>query len=154
MNPRSLLTAALFCSGALATTLLAAPALAADVGVSVSIGQPGFYGRIDVGEAPRPRVLYRQPVVIERVQVEEEPIYLHVPPGHARRWRHHCHEYDACGRRVYFVRDDWYNNYYAPRYRERHHDHGDDDSHHDRRHDRRDDRDDDHHHDRDDRDHN
>lgn len=25
------------------------PALAADVGVSVNIGQPGFYGRLDTG---------------------------------------------------------------------------------------------------------
>ena len=29
-------------------------ATAADVGVSVTVGQPGFYGRIDVGNVPQP----------------------------------------------------------------------------------------------------
>src|SRR2546425_10235251 len=33
-------------------------------------------------------------VVAEPVQ----PIYLHVPPGHAKHWRKHCHEYNACDR--------------------------------------------------------
>jgi hypothetical protein len=125
MNANKLLIATLLSGGAFATALFAAPALAADV--SVSIGQPGFYGRIDIGGAPQPRTVYRQPVVVERVQVEEEPIYLRVPPGHARHWRDHCREYDACGRRVYFVRDDWYNDVYAPQYREHHGEgHGDD----------------------------
>jgi len=53
-------------------------ALAADVGVSVQIGEPGFYGRIDIGNAPPPRLIYRQPVVIQPapVAVMEEPILL------------------------------------------------------------------------------
>ncbi len=95
-------------------------AFAADVGVSVSIGQPGFYGRIDIGDYPQPRVIYREPRVIEHVVVRE-PIYLHVPPGHAKNWRKHCHKYDACGERVYFVQDSWYNQVYVPHYQERHH---------------------------------
>ena len=37
------------------------PALAADVGVSVHVGQPGFYGRIDIGNFPPPRLLYPRP---------------------------------------------------------------------------------------------
>ena len=45
----------------------ALPALAADVGVSVSVGQPGFYGRIDIGNAPPPVLIYPQPVVIQKV---------------------------------------------------------------------------------------
>jgi hypothetical protein len=36
-----------------AACVLAAPAVAADVGVSVSVGQPGFYGRVDVGASRR-----------------------------------------------------------------------------------------------------
>lgn len=98
------------------------PAQAADVGVSVSIGQPGFYGRIDIGDYPypQPRVIYRQPRVIERVYVEREPIYMRVPPGHAKNWRKHCHQYGACGERVYFVQDSWYNHEYVPRYQEQH----------------------------------
>jgi len=100
----------------------AAPALAADVGVSVSVGQPGFYGRIDVGNFPQPQLIYPQPVLIQRVPVAvaPQPIYLRVPPGHAKNWRKHCYKYDACSQPVYFVRDDWYNNVYVPRYRTLH----------------------------------
>ena len=95
-------------------------ALATEVGVSVTVGQPGFYGRIDIGNFPQPRLIYAQPVVIAPVRVVEpaSPIYLHVPPGHAKNWRKHCQKYDACGRPVYFVQDDWYNNVYVPEYSE------------------------------------
>jgi hypothetical protein len=106
----------------------AAPAFAADVGVSINIGQPGFYGQIDIGNVPQPRLVYPQPVVIQRSPefVSAPPIYLHVPPGHEKHWTKHCAEYNACGRRVYFVRDDWYNNEYVPRYRHGGGDHGGD----------------------------
>ncbi|MDP1862748.1 MAG: hypothetical protein Q8K52_02445 [Thiobacillus sp.] len=107
---------------AAAFTLAAAvPALAADVGVSISIGDPGFYGRIDIGDYPQPRLIYREPRVIYR-EAAREPIYLRVPPGHAKNWRKHCRKYDACGERVYFVQDSWYNQVYVPRYQERHDD--------------------------------
>ncbi len=112
----------------MAATLVAisvAPSHAADVGVSVSIGQPGFYGQIDIGDYPRPRVIYEEPVIIERRRVVEQPVYIRVPPGHRKDWKRYCGRYGACGRPVYFVRDDWYNNDYAPRYRERHGDHDD-----------------------------
>ena len=106
----------------IALTLLvsAAAAQAADVGVSVSVGQPGFYGHIDIGDFPRPQVIYAKPIVVKppRVRVVEEPIYLHVPPGHAKKWSKHCHKYDACGRPVYFVKDRWYNDVYAARHKE------------------------------------
>lgn len=102
-----------------ALAALAAPTLAADVGVSVSIGQPGFYGQIDIGNYPRPQVIYAEPVVVQRVPVGvvRQPVYLHVPPGHAKNWSKHCYRYDACGRPVYFVQDRWYNEVYVPRYR-------------------------------------
>lgn len=98
------------------------PALAADVGVSVSIGQPGFYGRLDIGNFPQPQVIYRQPIIVERVAIERPPIYLRVPPGHAKHWKKHCHEYNACGERVLFVQDSWYDHEYVPRYQEQHRD--------------------------------
>jgi hypothetical protein len=114
-------------------------ALAADVGVSVNVGQPGFYGRIDIGDYPYPRpiVIYPQPRIVERVYVEREPIYLRVPPGHAKNWGKHCYKYNACGERVYFVQDSWYNREYVPHYREYHRDRGDDryDEYRDERHD-------------------
>lgn len=116
----------LLCAAILAAA--ATPALATDVGVSVTIGQPGFYGRIDLGDYPRPELVYAEPVVIQAVPVGvvRRPIYLHVPPGHAKNWRKHCRAYGACGRPVYFVRDNWYNDVYVPRYRERHGDRHDD----------------------------
>ena len=98
----------------------AIPAYAADVGVSLSIGQPGFYGQIDIGNYPQPQLIYAQPVLIEPTPVYGPPVYLHVPPGHARHWAQHCAEYGACGRHVYFVRDTWYNGVYVPEYQRRH----------------------------------
>lgn len=100
---------------------VAAPAMAADVGVSISIGEPGFYGQIDIGNAPRPSVIYAQPIVVQRTpRYVEAPLYLRVPPGHAKKWSKHCRSYNACDRKVYFVQDGWYNNVYAPHYRTQH----------------------------------
>ncbi|CAG9932294.1 hypothetical protein [Candidatus Nitrotoga arctica] len=47
-----------------ARVLITAPTLAADVGVSVNIGQPGFYGRIDIGNYPQPQLIYPASVMI------------------------------------------------------------------------------------------
>ena len=62
----------------LAASLLAlsSAAFASDVGVSINIGQPGFYGRIDIGDYPQPQVLYREPVIVQRPvrYVESAPI--------------------------------------------------------------------------------
>ena len=102
-----------------------APAMAADVGVSVSVSQPGVYGRIDIGNFPQPAVVVAQPVVIQqpRVVVAQpvQPVYMWVPPGHQKHWGKHCHEYNACGVPVYFIKDEWYQQNVM---RERH---GDDD---------------------------
>jgi hypothetical protein len=91
---------------------------AVDVGVSISIGQPGYYGQIDIGGYPQPRLVYAQPWIVERAQVRRPPIYLHVPPGHAKNWKKYCHEYNACGEQVYFVQDNWYSREYVPHYQE------------------------------------
>lgn len=100
------------------TSLIAGSAYAADVGVSVSVGQPGFYGQINIGSAPPPKLIYSKPIVIHPGphRVAEEPIYLHVPPGHAKHWDKKCAKYNACGRPVYFVQESWYNNVYSPHY--------------------------------------
>ena len=109
-------------------------AIAADVGVAIDIGQPGFYGRIEVGNSPRPALIYAQPVVIQRApDYAAAPVYLRVPPGHAKKWAKHCAEYNACGQKVYFVQDNWYNTVYAPNYHAKHDnhhgDHGDHEDH-------------------------
>ncbi|MDH0866868.1 hypothetical protein [Mitsuaria sp. GD03876] len=110
-------------AAALVAGALAAPAaFAGDVGVSISVGQPGFYGRIDVGNV-RPDVIYAQPMMIERVYEPAPPLYLRVPPDHYRYWARHCGYYRACGRPVYFVREDWYSRTYAPAYYGRPHVH-------------------------------
>jgi len=126
-------------AAAVAAAAITTPALAADVGVSVSIGQPGFYGRLDIGDFPQPVVIYPQPMIIERGPMNRPPIYLRVPPGHAKHWSKNCHKYNACGERVFFVQDNWYNREYVPRYQEQHRDRRDD-----RRDERMDDRRDDH----------
>ena len=119
---------------------LAHGAAQAGVNVSVGVNQPGFYGRVVVGDH-RPPVIYQQPVIIQSspVAVVQQPIYMHVPPGHYKRWSRYCGRYGACGQPVYFVQD-------APRpvvihdrggrHWDRHdHRHG---HRHDRRHDRHD----------------
>lgn len=51
--------------------------------------------------------------------IVRRPIYLHVPPGHAKDWRKHCSKYGACGRPVHFVQERWYNEVYVPQQRSR-----------------------------------
>jgi hypothetical protein len=106
---------------AAAFLMASAPALAADVAFSMSVGEPGFYGSIDISNYPRPRLVTAQPVIIQPVVgVAPPPVYMRVPPGHAKRWGKYCHEYRACARPVLFVTDDWYERTYVPQYREKH----------------------------------
>lgn len=112
-------------------------AQAQNVSVSAVItGQvvPGVYGQVVIGNAPPPPVVYQQPMIVQPPPVvvgapPVEPIYLHVPPGHAKNWRKHCHEYHACDRPVYFVRSAEYEPGFDRERWERehghdHHDHG------------------------------
>ena len=107
-------------SAALAASFFTHTALAADVGISVSIGQPGFYGQLDIGDYPQPALIYPHPRVMYRSAMGRPPIYLRVPPSHAKNWRRHCREYNACGEQVYFVQDGWYDSEYVPRYQKQH----------------------------------
>lgn len=92
---------------------LAIPVQAADVGVSISISQPGVHGRIDIGRFPQPVLVMPQPVVVAAptVVVQREPVYLWVPTDHRRNWKRHCKQYGACGVPVYFVQDRWYRDH-------------------------------------------
>lgn len=103
---------------ALLAIVAAGPALAGDVSASIGISQPGFYGQIDIGDRPRPAVIYAQPVIVQPPPrtVVRQPVYLRVPPGHYKHWSQHCAAYGACGRPVYFVREDWYQTQYLPHY--------------------------------------
>ncbi len=94
--------------------------LAVDVGLSITVGQPGFYGRIDIGNIAAPRLIFEKPTLIVALAagVRPQPVYLHVPLGHAKKWDKHCHTYNACGQPVYFVQNDWYSDVYVPHARE------------------------------------
>ncbi|OWW20789.1 hypothetical protein [Noviherbaspirillum denitrificans] len=97
----------------LAILLLASVAAGAHAtNVSLSVGgevAPGVYGRVDIGNTPPP-VLYAQPMIITRPvrAVAVQPVYMHVPPGHAKHWSKHCHKYNACAQPVYFVKSAEY----------------------------------------------
>lgn len=116
---------------AVAALLLAGlgTASAGDAYVSATVSgvvAPGVYGRIDIGNAPPPPVLYAQPVIISRpaVVVPQQPLYLYVPPGHAKNWRKHCAHYNACGQPVYFVNADNRGRYVYPGRGQGHRDEG------------------------------
>ena len=99
---------------------MAAHAGTPSVSVTVS-GEvaPGVYGEVQVGNAPPPPVVYAQPVIIapsaHHDHDEGRPMYLHVPPGHAKNWARHCREYNACNRQVYFVKSAEYEPGYNAR---------------------------------------
>jgi hypothetical protein len=100
---------------------------------------PGVYGQVAVGNGPPPPVVYAQPMIVQPSPVivgaaPLEPIYLHVPPGHARNWRKHCHEYHACERPVYFVKSAEYEPGYRPEHEHHEHGHHHDDDHGDHDH--------------------
>ena len=83
----------------------AAPAQAAEAGISIQISPPGVFGRIDISGLPQPRIVLPRPVVVAgplpvpppppgvRVDVPRPapvvtapppPVYMWVPPGHRR----------------------------------------------------------------------
>ena len=105
---------------ALGLAALSTPLLATSVGVSISVGDPNYYGRIDVGSLPPPALVYAEPIQVRPapIGVVATPVYLRVPPGHAKHWRKHCASYGACGQPVYFVQDRWYSETYVPYYRQ------------------------------------
>ena len=125
---------------------------AGDLGINIILsGQvaPGVYGQVQLGNTAPPPLVYAQPMLIEPQEAPPPPVYLHVPPGHARNWRKHCREYNACNRPVYFVRSAEYEPDYARNHGHDRDDHRHDDDHgrgHDHDHDR--DHDHDHDHDR------
>lgn len=101
-----------FIRGAAAALLLLAAAGGANAQtyINATVGgelAPGVYGRINIGNAPPPPLLYAEPVIIHRpaVVVPRSPIYLYVPPGHAKNWGKHCARYNACSQPVYFVQE-------------------------------------------------
>jgi hypothetical protein len=103
--------------------LLSAGAASHAGGVDIRVmlsGQvvPGVYGQVNIGNESPPPVVYAQPMLIEPQRAPPPAIYLHVPPDHAKNWRKHCHEYNACNRPVYFVRSREYDPEYQRHYQD------------------------------------
>jgi hypothetical protein len=145
----------------LAATALAVAgaARAGDLGIHIILSgevAPGVYGQVQIGNASPPPLVYAQPMLIEVQPAPPPPVYLHVPPGHARNWRRYCREYNACNRPVYFVRSAEYEpDYDRRRHREDDHSHehghdGEDHHGHEHGHDGEDYRSHEHGHDRED----
>lgn len=97
--------------------LLATPALQAQAPITTNLGEPGYYGPIVVDDSyPKPRLMFSDPQVIDEAHRTGRPLYLHIPPGHAKDWEKHCKHYDACHQPAYFVEDSWYSDVYVPAY--------------------------------------
>ena len=109
VNKIALLRAAITASLGAVALLVGTAAQAGNpkVGVSINVSQPGFYGRIDLGDQPPPALIYPQPVIIQQAPITmyQRPIYLRVPEDHHRNWARYCSYYRACGQPVYFVRE-------------------------------------------------
>lgn len=110
----------------LSTLLAASPLICAaqyGVGISLQVGDPNFYGPININDGPPPQVLYSDPVIAIPDGGYYPPLYLRVPVIYYRDWPRYCHyysSYNACNRPVYFVQDDWYFNTYTTYYQSRH----------------------------------
>jgi hypothetical protein len=115
-----------------ALLLSSLPARAGTPIINLTVGgeiSPGVYGQVQFGNGPPPAVINAQPMLVVPAPqgATVEPMYLHVPPGHAKHWSRYCHRYNACKRPVYFVK----SGRYQPNYRDRHHDEYRDEGRHD-----------------------
>lgn len=92
--------------------LAACATYADDLGINVVLEgeiKPGIYGRVELGNNSHPDLVYTQPrVIVVEEHHHYDPVYLHVPPGHAKHWGKHCSKYNACNRPVYFIKSSEY----------------------------------------------
>jgi hypothetical protein len=78
---------------------------------------PGIYGRVDMANRAKPPLVYQYPMFIEAPENAAsvvEPLYLHVPPDHAKNWKKFCEKYEACDKPVFFVKSAEYEPGYKP----------------------------------------
>lgn len=95
-----------------------APTQAQAVNISIGVGGevlPGVYGSVNIDNDRYPSLVYAEPLIVSRPSRILSPVYLHVPPGHLKKWGRYCGRYDACSRPVYFAKSrDYYD--FSPRY--------------------------------------
>lgn len=107
--------------------LACAPMLAAadpEIGVSITIGQPSYYGPIEIVDIAPPPLLYVNPVRIRYGVCA--PLYFRVPLFQSQNWALYCDRYNACACPVYFVNESWYLTTYVPWYSHRYRQFGND----------------------------
>ena len=101
---------------AILLTTASASVVASDGSTASRIGQSRYYGRLDFGDYPPPQLVNPWPRAIRTVSMGRPPVYMYVPPEHARNWSKYCRNYNACGERVFFVQNYWYEHEYFPHY--------------------------------------
>ncbi len=102
---------------AIVTAAPLASAADQDAGVVITGAvTPGVYGRVDIANKALPALVYEQAMFVERPDTagRVEPLYLHVPPEHAKNWKKYCNQYQACDRPVFFVKSAEYEPGYEP----------------------------------------
>ncbi len=82
-----------------------------------ALGQPGFYGVIPPMQGWKPKLWNAAPIIAGAAIAGAVALYLNVPNNQRNNWSRYCAQYNACGRPVYFVQDNWYRNVYAPQFR-------------------------------------
>lgn len=108
-------------AAAAAALMIGAAQAGAATQVNISIGDSGYWGAIPMMNGLRPDVWNTTPIVAIGAAIAGASIlYLNVPEAQRRDWRHYCSRYDACGRPVRFVKNNWYRDHYAPEYRRQH----------------------------------
>ena len=88
-------------SFAVLTGLALAPMQAQAVNISIGVGGevlPGVYGSVNIDNGRYPALVYAEPLIVTRPSRILSPVYLHVPPGHLKKWGRYCGRYDACSR--------------------------------------------------------
>lgn len=85
---------------------------------AVPVGDPGYYGQVDVINTAPP-VVYATALIVQVPPpgVIYSPVYLRVPTYYYQNWPQYCGFYNACFYPVFFVQEVWYANVYAPWYR-------------------------------------
>ena len=83
------------------------------------IGDPNYYGQVDLGNNTAPPIVYATPMVVQPAPpgIFYPPVYLRVPPMYYQNWPQYCGFYNACFYPVFFVQDSWYMSVYSPWYR-------------------------------------
>ena len=87
--------------------------------INILLGQPNYYGGLEMQGYTNPLLYNTRPILIQPNSTNNgQPVYLRVPSNQRQNWSRYCGQYNACNRQVNFVQDGWYNSVYAPRYRD------------------------------------